>query len=158
MANDPPKVKVIHPPTKFAPTLGCASPWDNNNFAFASNMGAGNQIMLVRWPDIAFTCTVLVRVPTTAKMINSWTAAQGADCLGPFDANDLNTEEVCTRFAMAVPPAYAEFVMQCQKFTSINLQLILYLSSKPTITCSHANHCWIGAEWQAPIVRLWHPQ
>jgi len=70
MANDPPEVKVIHHPTKFALTLGRTSPWDNNNFAFASDVGAGNQITLVWWPDIAFTCTglvrVLVRVPITA--------------------------------------------------------------------------------------------
>jgi len=117
MANAPPKVKVLHRATKFALTLGRQSPWDNNNFAFASDVGAGNQVALVRWPDIAFTHTVQVRVPTTAEMTNSWTAAQGADCLGPFDANDPNTEEVCTRFVMAVPPVYAEFVMQRQKFT-----------------------------------------
>jgi len=116
MVSDPPEVKVIHCPTKFALTLGHASPWDNNNFAFASDVGAGNQVALVRWPDTAFTRTVQVRVPITAEMANSWTAAQGADCLGPFDANAPNTEEVRTRFMMAIPPAYAEFVMQCQKF------------------------------------------
>jgi len=37
MTNDPPEVKVVHHPTKFALTLGCMSPWDDNNFAFASS-------------------------------------------------------------------------------------------------------------------------
>ena len=37
--DDPPIVRVIHCPTKFAPTLGLTSNWDNEVFAFASDVG-----------------------------------------------------------------------------------------------------------------------
>jgi len=53
----------------------------------------------------------------TSESLNSgrdgdqWNAAQGANCLGPFDAYLPNTEDICTQFMMAVPPAYLEFVL-----------------------------------------------
>ena len=50
-------------------------------------------------------------------MNNQWTAAQGADGLGPYDDMDANSEEIWMRFLMPVLPAYAAFVMHNQHFT-----------------------------------------
>jgi len=118
LVGDPPVVRVIHRPTKFSPTLGVASPWYNCRFVFASDIGSGNQIALVNWPETAFQRTQLVQVPAVADMENQWNAALGADCVGPFDDDQAaNTEEIRCRFVVPVPPAYASFVMRHQSFT-----------------------------------------
>ena len=115
--DDPPVVRVIHHPTKFAPTLGLTSNRDNEVFAFASDVGDGNQVTLIYWPDNAFTRTVQVHVPTVAAMEAQFVAATGADCAGPYAAGDADTEELQTWLIFPVPPPYVEFVMQWQMFT-----------------------------------------
>jgi len=75
MANDQPEVKVILCPTKFALTLGPASQWDNNNLAFASGVGAGNQIALMRVPAMAEmenTVRMPPKVPIAWAFLESW--------------------------------------------------------------------------------------
>ena len=110
-------MRVIHRPTKFAPTLGLTSNWDNEVFAFASDVGDGNQVTLIYWPDNSFTRTIQVCVLTVAIMEAQFDAAAGADCVGPYAAGDADTEELQTRLMFPVLPPYAEFVMQWQTFT-----------------------------------------
>jgi hypothetical protein len=118
LTSDPtPEVHVLHRPTRYAPTLGVTSRWDDQNFCFASDIGAGNQITTVHWPDNAFARTVPVVVPMMADMDHQWTAAAGSDCVGPYAVGTPNTEEIRTRFLVPVPAAYTRLVMAHQVFT-----------------------------------------
>lgn len=109
--NDPPMIRVIHTPFKYLPTLGHHSNWDNQNFAYVGDVGAGNQVTIVNWSNDTFRLSPNVRVPTVATMGDQWNAAAGADCVGPFTAADADTEEKQTRNVMVVPPAYAPLAM-----------------------------------------------
>lgn len=115
--NDPPIIKVIHTPTVCQPAMGIVSPWDNQNVVFASDIGVGNQIAVARWPANGFDRNITARVPTVATMEAQWTAAAGADCVGPYAAAAPDTEEVTTRRMMAVPPAYVSNVIRHGQYT-----------------------------------------
>ena len=117
LAADPPMVRVLHRPTRYAPTLGRVTVWDNAVYAFSTDVGPGNLIGLLQWPADAFARTVAVQVPTVATVAAQWTAAAGADCLGPFNPGDADTEAVRTRFLCPVPQAYAYQVLRRQVYT-----------------------------------------
>ena len=91
--SDPPRIQVLIHLTKFAPMLGHPSHWDNQVFTFSSNVGEGNQVSLADWPENAFTQSVMVRVPNNNTVEAQWTAAGGADCMGPFEAANANMED-----------------------------------------------------------------
>lgn len=124
--NDPPIVRVIHTPFKFSPTLGNPSQWDNQNFAYVSDIGPGNQVSIVNWPNDTFRLSPNVRVPTAATMEDQWNTAAGADCVGPFTAADANTEDKQTRNVMVVPPAYVPLVMANPTMTPQQMWNMLY--------------------------------
>ena len=58
-----------------------------------------------------------MRVPTITMMDVQFTAAAGADCLGPYAAANANMEDVQTWAMFPVPPPCTKFVMQRQSFT-----------------------------------------
>lgn len=124
--NDPPVVRVIHTPFKYLPTLGHPSPWDNQNFVYIGDIGPGNQVSVVSWPNDTFRQAPNVRVPTADTMDDQWNAAAGADCIGPFTAVDAGTEEIQTRNVMVVPPAYVPLVMRNLLTTPRQMWNILY--------------------------------
>ena len=57
------------------------------------------------------TRTNAVTVPTLGEVNNQWAAAAGADCLGPFNAGDPDTEQVRTRGATLLPQVYIRRVL-----------------------------------------------
>jgi len=117
LAADPPAIRVLHRPTHYAPTLGRTTAWDNAVYAFGTDVGPGNLIGVLQWPQDAFARTVQVHVPTVATVAAQWTAAAGADCLGPYNLGDADTEAVRTRFLCPVPQAYASQVIRRQEYS-----------------------------------------
>lgn len=115
--NDPPVIKVLHTPFNCPPTLGRPSPWDNQLFIFGSDIGVGNQYSLVNFSNFVFHQSPNVRVATAATMDNQWTAAAGADCVGPFTAADADTEDKVVRNSIVVPPVYIAHVMERFEWT-----------------------------------------
>ena len=142
--DDLPIIRVIHHPSKFVPILGCMSDWDNAIFACASDIGEGNQVTLIRWPDNAFNWTMQMCVPMTATMDTQFTAATGANCVGPYEVADANTEEVQTRAMFPVSSPYTEFVMQRQMFTPHQMWMDLV---SLIIANGHVVDCSLFINW-----------
>ena len=69
-------------------------------------MHPGNQINMIEWPVTPFGRTAHATVPVLAQMEAAWTTAIGHNVLGPFNANDPNTEQVRARFLCPVPHQY----------------------------------------------------
>jgi len=113
-----PVIKVAHRVSRYAPALGAPTDWDDSVFAFGSDVGPGNQVTLVNFPaGEAFGRTAHVRVPTMAGFTAAWSANEGADCVGPYQDNDPDTEMVRTRFFAPVPKEYASVVIRRGRFT-----------------------------------------
>lgn len=107
LLTDPtPRIVFVHRPTRFASSLLGAQPWDDRVFGFQGDVREGNQVNLVEWPATPFARSVLVTVPVLDHMDASWTAAAGADALGPYLANDPETEQLRARFLCPVPQRY----------------------------------------------------
>jgi len=126
----PPQVEILLEPNKFAPTMGLPCQWDNQIFVLCGDVGAGNQYTMVHWPETAFARTPAVRVPAPEQVTAAWTAANGADCLGPFDAAAADTVEARTRMMMPIPPDYApqaviRGVYTLQQFRTDMIDLII---------------------------------
>ena len=117
LTNNPPRVMVLHRPTRYAPTLGLACRWDEHVYAFATDVGAGNMVSVRNWPADAFARSVIVHVPTMGEMDNQWATDQAADCLGPYAAGLANTEPLRARFLCPVPQAYSHRVLVRRVFT-----------------------------------------
>ena len=101
-----PRVIFIHRPTRYEPSLIGAQPWDDRIFGFQGDMLRGNQINLVEWPATPFARSVAAPVPTVAQVDTAWANSAGADALGPFGANDPDTEQLRARFLCPVPHKY----------------------------------------------------
>jgi hypothetical protein len=106
LADPTPRIVFVHRPTRFASSLLGAQPWDDRVFGFQGDIRQGNQINLVEWPATPFARSILVTVPVLHQMDAAWTAAAGADALGPFLANDPETEQLRARFLCPVPQRY----------------------------------------------------
>jgi hypothetical protein len=107
LQTDPtPQIICVHRPTRYASSLLGAQPWDDRIFGFQGDVRQGNQINLIEWPDAPFTRSGMVTVPLLDDMDDTWTNANGADAVGPFAANDPNTEQVRARFLCPIPQRY----------------------------------------------------
>jgi hypothetical protein len=106
MANDVPKVFAmvqdtpvprivfVHRPTRFAPSWNGVQSWDDIIFGFQGDMQPGNQINIIEWPVTPFGWTAHTTVPALDHMDAAWATAIDDDVLGPFNANDPDTEQV----------------------------------------------------------------
>jgi hypothetical protein len=106
LTNPTPRIVFLHRPTRFALSLLGAQPWDDRVFGFQGDVHQGNQVNLIEWPATPFARSVLVTVPVLDQMDASWTAAVGADALGPYLANDRETEPLRACFLCPVPQRY----------------------------------------------------
>jgi hypothetical protein len=107
LQSDPtPQIICVHRPTRYASSLLGAQPWDDRIFGFQGDVRVGNQINLVEWPDAPFTRSGMVTVPLLDEMDDAWTNANGADAVGPYAANDPNTEQVRARLLCPIPQCY----------------------------------------------------
>jgi len=70
LSGTPPRVQVLHRPTRYAPTLGRPSTWDDSVYAFSTDVGPGNMIGIREWPADAFVRSHLADVPTMAEIDN----------------------------------------------------------------------------------------
>jgi hypothetical protein len=82
--------------------------WECNDriFGFQGDVWQGNQINLVEWPNAPFTCSGMVTVHLLDEMDDAWTNANGADAVGPYAANDPNTEQVRALLLYPIPQCY----------------------------------------------------
>jgi hypothetical protein len=81
-----------------------ATPLDDQVYAFASDIGPGNQVAVVYFPtglsgamvvtDSPFGDGAATTVPLLADMGNAWTNAAEVDCVGPFNVGNVNTEHL----------------------------------------------------------------
>jgi hypothetical protein len=107
-----PVVKTLFRPQLYPGLPGVATPWNNQVFAFGTDIGPGNQITTVRFPDNAFHLSAAnVWAPDRASMAEALAAAPEAPTLGPFDANAPNTLVTRTRKLMVVPHEYVPLVL-----------------------------------------------
>jgi hypothetical protein len=83
-----------------------AQPWDDRIFGFQGDVRQGNQINLIEWPGTPFLRSVMVTVSLLDNMDDAWTNANGADAVGPYVANDPNTEQLRARFLCPIPQRY----------------------------------------------------
>ena len=82
-----------------------------------------------------------------------FTAAAGADCLGPYAAADADMEDVQTRAMFLVPLPYTKFVMQRQSFTPRQLWSDLV---SLIIANGRAADCGLFLNW-AHVACTYHP-
>jgi hypothetical protein len=101
-----PRIVFVHRPTRFAPLWNHTQAWDDVIFGFQGDVYPGNQINMIEWPVTPFGRTAHATVPALAHMDAAWTTAIGNDVLGPFNANDPNTEQVRARFLCPIPHQY----------------------------------------------------
>ncbi len=107
-----PRIVFVHRPTKFAPSLTGATPWDSKVYGFHGDLLAGNQVNLVEWPAAPFARSAPVVVPTFATFDDAWAAAGPvATMMGPFAAGAPNTEAVRTRFLCPIPHQYVRLCL-----------------------------------------------
>jgi hypothetical protein len=101
-----PRIVFVHRPTRFAPSWNNTQPWDDDIYGFQGDVQPGNQINMIEWPVTPFGRTAHTTVPALDHMDAAWTTAIGNDALGPFNANDPNTEQVRARFLCPIPHPY----------------------------------------------------
>jgi hypothetical protein len=107
-----PVVKTLHRPKLYGPLPGVVTPWDNQVYAFGTDLGPGNQITTVKWPDQAFHQSIAnLWAPDAASMAAAWDVDPLAASLGPFVANEAGTVLTRTRMLMVVPQAYTHLVV-----------------------------------------------
>jgi hypothetical protein len=118
LLTDPaPRIVFVHRPTRFASSLHGTQPWDDRIFGFQGDIQPGNQVNLVEWPATPFARSSIVTVPTLDHMDALWTAAAGADALGPYLANDPDTEQLRARFLCPVPQRYVALCIVNRNYT-----------------------------------------
>jgi hypothetical protein len=105
--NDAPRIAILHRPTKYSPALAQPTAWDDQAFAFASDVGPGNQVSLVSWPPDPFVRSGFARVPTTERLTALWQGAgPGVVCFGPFADDAAETTNLRARRMAPIPHAY----------------------------------------------------
>jgi hypothetical protein len=107
-----PRVRSVFRPRQYAPLPGIVTPWDGNVYGFATDLGPGNQITTVQWPEDAFHLSAAdVFVKDVASMAEALTENGGAASLGPYVVANPNVEVVRTRMMMVVPHPYVPLVL-----------------------------------------------
>jgi hypothetical protein len=106
MVAGSPRIVFLHRLTKYAPSLGGATQWDSERFAFLGDLHAGDQAILVNLPDTPFGRTVQVYAPEAEHMAEAWENSAGADALGPFDDQTANATQLRARFLVPIPQKY----------------------------------------------------
>jgi hypothetical protein len=101
-----PRVVFIHRPTRNAPSLLVPQPWDDQIFGLQGDLLHGNQTNLVEWPATPFTCTPMTVVHLVGQIDAAWQGNGGADALGPYGANKLNTEQLQVQGLCPIPYRY----------------------------------------------------
>lgn len=110
--TDVPVVRTVFRPALYRALPGRPSSWDNQIFAFGTDLHPGNQITTVLMPGDAFTRTSATALaPDTANMNVAWATNPHRDSLGPFNAGDPNIGVTSTRYLMVVPHAYVPLVL-----------------------------------------------
>lgn len=148
-----PMVRVISRVTRVSASVGLPPrSIDNQTFAFASDIGPGNQVAIVHFPtglgtpttDAPFTAGPLTTVPVLANMdIEFQAAAAAASCVGPFNVGDANTEEIRSRRMVPVPQRYAHLVLG-HSFSPRDLWTTL---SVPIIADNNQASCAVLLDW-----------
>jgi hypothetical protein len=106
-----PVVKTLFRPVLCRRLPGVVTPWDNQVYAFGTDIGPGNQITTVAFPGDAFHLTPAVTTLDSVSMTEAWVAAPEAHSLGPYVPGDPNTVPTRTRKLQVVPQAYARLLM-----------------------------------------------
>jgi hypothetical protein len=109
--NGTPVIKTLFRPQLYQGIPGVNTPWDSLIYAFATDLGPGNQITSVQFPADAFYLTNEVRAPDVASMAAAWEANPQAEFLGPFDPDAANTVLIRSRHFMIVPQAYVPLIL-----------------------------------------------
>ncbi len=82
------------------------TPWDDNMYIQKGDLHH-NQSVIVQWQDDYFhQVNMQIRVPTPAALDTLLAADLNADALGPFNAQDADTELIRVRRTCYIPPAY----------------------------------------------------
>jgi hypothetical protein len=108
-----PRARTVFQARQYAPLPGIVNPWDGNVYGFATDLGPGNQITTVQWPEDVFhlsAADVYVK-EDVASMAEALTKNGGAASLGPYVVADPNVEVVHTRMMMVVPHPYVPLVL-----------------------------------------------
>jgi hypothetical protein len=104
LADPMPQVVFVHHPIRYALLLLGAQPWDDPVFSFHGDVRQeGNQINMVEWPASPFYRFTMVTIPVLDHMDKAWANTAGVDEVGPYVANDPNTEQAWARFLCSVP-------------------------------------------------------
>ena len=111
-----PRVYTLHRPSKITAPLGGTSPWDGQIFATNGDV-QGNLVNTVRFPDDAFELCAPVRVPSAEYINEYFSNHPAAEFVGPFAADEANTEEIQTRFSMYLPTFLAPHFLNVQGVT-----------------------------------------
>jgi hypothetical protein len=109
-----PVIKMVYRTQLYRSVPGIPTPWDNQIYGFATDIGPGNQITTVEFPNNAFYLANEVRAPDIASMADAWAENPQADALGPFLPGDANTVLIRTRYLMIVPHPYVPLFLARQ--------------------------------------------
>ena len=104
--NDDQKLHIYLQLEKFHTRLGLpATPYDDRLFIGKGELHH-NSHLLVEWNAAYFAQTNNIRVPSVDLVDNAYAADVAANILGPYGANDVDTEVLRIRSTCFVPPAY----------------------------------------------------
>jgi hypothetical protein len=142
--GDQPVVQVLFRPQLYPVLPGVATPWDNQVFAFGTDLGPGNQITTVVFPADAFHLSPAnVWALDRASMAEALGAAPDAPTLGPFEANAPNTVMTRTRKLMPVPQAYVRDILG----TKLSAKEMYVKVSTAIFADNRAESCALLLDW-----------
>ena len=150
----PPTIRFISRVTRVNATLGLPpTPLDDETYAFASDVGPGNQVAVVYFPtglpprntEAPFAQGPMTNVPVLAEMANALqiAAAAGDDWVGPYNNGDANTEQIRARRLVPIPHKYVHLVLG-QQFTPATFWNLI---SAAIIADNNEVSCAVVLDW-----------
>jgi hypothetical protein len=109
--NGTPVIKTVFRPELYRALPGVNTPYDGLIYGFGTDIGPGNQITTVQFPNDAFHMTNEFWAPDIASMTAAWEEHPQANTLGPFEPNSPNTILTRTRNLMIVPQPYVPLML-----------------------------------------------
>lgn len=106
-------IRCYHRVTKYSTRLGMPpTQWDDLAFAFSGDYINTEPPQTVKVPTNYLHLAAQVRVPSPAAIDQFFANNPDAQSLGPFTANDADTEIVRVRHSVLLPPVYVPLILE----------------------------------------------
>lgn len=109
--GSPGSIVLYHRLVRYEPRLGQNTPFNNMAYAFMGDVVGAQAPATVVVPNDAFNQATGARVPVPQRVDELLASEPNAELLGPFDANDPDTEVVTTRMSMFIPHQFTNILL-----------------------------------------------